>query len=480
MTATDERRSIVIIGAGMAGMAAARRLLGAGHDVTVLEARTRSGGRVHSVRGPFADGMHTEAGPLFVPTDHDHLMEYIRLTGLEDRLVPVSPEHLGGFHYLRGERYLHHGATPEIWNRDGSLTPASWPGELHDDELDADLDALAELIVARVEGGLGDVDDPSWPPAHLHGADEINALEWLASLGASPDAVELIRVAHLASYGDNGRDVSPLFFLQQWADLRRLGTAGSYTVIEGGNDAIANRLAALLGTVIDYGCEVTDIRHDDRGVEVGYLRRGARTALRADHVISAIPFACLDEIAIEPALPPAKAAAVHELKGTSLAHLFIQCKERVWRRPDGRGVIALTGTDTELATIMRDATFAVPGSRGILDLFMVGPQAERMDALDDDARLSAALEALETMFPGISEAAEGAHYHSWNTERFSRGDYVTYTTGQFLRLWPHVATPVGRIHFAGDQTAVKSGWMDGAIRSGHRAAAEILDDIAAA
>lgn len=454
-------------------MTAAYQLRQSGHDVTVLEARTRAGGRVHTVRGEFAEGMHAEAGPLFVPSDHEFLMKYIRLTGLEGSLTPVAPENLGGFHYLRGERYLHHGGRPERWNRDGTLTEVDWPGVLLDEERGADLDGLAELALSRIEGGLGDVDDPSWPPAHLIGFDEMNALEWLGSLGASPDAVELIRVGHLASYGDNGRDVSPLFFLQQWVDLRRLGTADGYTVIGEGNDAIVRRLATMLSGSIEYGCEVTEIRQSGDGVELAFVRRGASTTVRADYAISAIPFSCLREVKVSPALPAEKRAVVDELNGTALSHLFIQCSERVWRRPDGRGVIALTGTDTELASIMRDATFHRPGARGILDLFMVGPQAERMDALPDVQRLPVALETLEDMFPGISRVAEGAVYHSWNSEKYSRGDYVTYTVGQFVRLWPHVATPVGRIHFAGDQTAVKSGWQDGAISSAHRAAAEI-------
>jgi monoamine oxidase len=106
---------------------------------------------------------------------------------------------------------------------------------------------------------------------------------------------------------------------------------------------------------------------------------------------------------------------------------------------------------------------------------MTGEQAERMDALDPDARLPLALERLEKIFPGIAEVAEGAAFHSWNLDPFSRGDFVFYSQGQFTELWPHVATPVGRIHFAGDQTAVKSGWQDGAIMSAHRAAREVVE-----
>ena len=103
-----------------------------------------------------------------------------------------------------------------------------------------------------------------------------------------------------------------------------------------------------------------------------------------------------------------------------------------------------------------------------------------MDELDEAKRLPHALVELERVFPGISDVAEGAVYHSWNQDPFSRGDYVFYSSGQFNELWPHVATPEGRIHFAGDQTAVKSGWQDGAISSGHRAALEIANNAPAA
>ena len=104
---------------------------------------------------------------------------------------------------------------------------------------------------------------------------------------------------------------------------------------------------------------------------------------------------------------------------------------------------------------------------------MVGPQSELMDELGEEERLPHALTALEEVFPGISDVAEGAVYHSWTSDPFSRGDYVWYSPGQFNELWPHVATPEGRLHFAGDQTSVKSGWQDGAISSGHRAVREI-------
>src|SRR5215210_4681618 len=73
------RKRVIILGAGLAGLSAAYQLTRAGHDVTILEARTRAGGRVHTLRAPFADGLHAEAGAMFIPESHDLVMQYIKL-----------------------------------------------------------------------------------------------------------------------------------------------------------------------------------------------------------------------------------------------------------------------------------------------------------------------------------------------------------------------------------------------------------------
>lgn len=465
---------VVVIGAGAAGLAAAYQLRLAGHEVTVFEARSIPGGRVRSLRAEFADGLHAEAGALFVPLEHEYLMKYVGLTGLSHELDPIPPAQLGGFYYLRGEKYLDSGAGPRRWAADGSLQPSDWPGELTEEERRAGLDELYETLLDSVEGGLGDPLDAGWPPRHLEPLEEKTMLEVLRSLGASEAAAELMRVSHLAAYGDNGRDLSPLFMIQQWVDARRLGSTAAWTTMRGGNDRWLHRLAATLKTEIHYGTEVTAIDDSAATVAVSVVRNGRTSVVEADHVVCAVPFAVLRGIDIKPELPTAKRKAIDGIEGTKISHLFIQCARRVWRRPDGQGLFALSFTDTDLATILRDSTFNQRGPRAILDLYMTGPQAERMDALDDEERLPLALTELEKIFPGISEVAEGSAFHSWNLDPHSRGDFVFYSQGQFAELWPHVAAPVGRIHFAGDQTAVRSGWQDGAIESAHRAAREIV------
>lgn len=95
-------KRVIIIGAGLAGLSAAYELTQAGHDVTVLEARTRPGGRVHTLRDPFADGLYAEAGATRVPNHHHFTLQYAELFGLT--LDPFEPPDSPSIYYVRGKR----------------------------------------------------------------------------------------------------------------------------------------------------------------------------------------------------------------------------------------------------------------------------------------------------------------------------------------------------------------------------------------
>ena len=99
---TAAGKKIIIIGAGLAGLSAGYELTQAGHDVTILEARTRPGGRVHTLRDPFAEGLHAEAGATRIPDHHQFTLKYAELFGLI--LDPFEPHGAASIYYLRGQR----------------------------------------------------------------------------------------------------------------------------------------------------------------------------------------------------------------------------------------------------------------------------------------------------------------------------------------------------------------------------------------
>src|SRR5262245_35366155 len=95
-------KKVIIVGAGLAGLSAAYELTQAGHDVTVLEARTRPGGRVHTLRDPFADGLYADAGAARIPDHHHFTLQYAELFGL--KLDPFQPVDLPSIYHVRGKR----------------------------------------------------------------------------------------------------------------------------------------------------------------------------------------------------------------------------------------------------------------------------------------------------------------------------------------------------------------------------------------
>lgn len=117
-------RKVLVIGAGLAGLSAAYELSQANHEVTILEARTRAGGRVQTLREPFADGMYAEAGAMYVYDNHDWTMKYIKLFGVA--LDPVAPPTLASLVHLRGHRMVMKPGQSVVWPF--AFSPDEMPG----------------------------------------------------------------------------------------------------------------------------------------------------------------------------------------------------------------------------------------------------------------------------------------------------------------------------------------------------------------
>jgi len=98
------RKRVIVVGAGLAGLVAGWELGRAGHDVTIVEARGEPGGRVQTLRAPFADGLYAEAGPIFIPDNHDLTLGYVRLFDLP--LEPVDSRGTGKIYFVRGRRFV--------------------------------------------------------------------------------------------------------------------------------------------------------------------------------------------------------------------------------------------------------------------------------------------------------------------------------------------------------------------------------------
>jgi monoamine oxidase len=434
------RKNVIVVGAGLAGLAAADALARAGHQVVVCEARERPGGRIETLRAPFADGQYAEAGALFVPGDHELTLGYLKRFRLA--LQPAMPPFEAGLAYVRGRRIASNwGGRHE------------WPFRLMPEERRLGLAGMWEKYVVDTTRDPG--------PEAL---DRMSAAELLRRRGASAEAIELLRIGLLDMIGDGIESYSALQLRERVA---RIPPPAARFTIAGGTELLPNALAIELRGKIRYGCPVAGIEQTDRFVAV----RTPGDRLIADYVICTTPFSVLRRLAVTPAFTAGKRRAIEELAYTSVMRVFLQFQRRIWT---AENLYLLTTTDLPVRWIF-DHTVNQPGSRGILEAQITGPHARRVADMSEAERIEFALKHLEEVFPGIRNHYERGVTKSWDQDPWARGAFAYFRPGQLLSLRPRLAPAEGRIHFAGDHTSAWSGWMQGALESGLRAAHEVLE-----
>jgi monoamine oxidase len=447
------KKKVIVVGAGFAGLAAAWELVQLGHDVTVLEAQTRPGGRVYTLRSPFSDGLYAEAGAISYSESCRHMVRYVKGFGLTG--TPLGPRGNPVYH-LHGRRLSWKpGEKPE------------WPYDLSPGEQGQ---SLAQLIVKyfSVVEKIGDPGDPAWRPDAFKDWDQVTLAGWLKGQGASAAAVELL--GNGVWWGHGWSEVSALHRIVSDVGLF-LMSARVYT-IEGGTDLLAQAFAKALRERIWYGAPVTEIEQTADGVRVACEQRGVRHAFTADRAVCAVPVPTLRRIRFTPGLPPAKRQIVDSLEHSPVTRVFLQSRRRFWA---DRGEAGGAATDLPIDLVSehpfvrgKDA-----GPRGILECHMRGAQAQAAGVLDEEGRFAFTLGELEKVHPGFRDHFEGGASYAWHDDPWAGGGYAWWKPGQMTAWVPELARAETRIHFAGDHTSWLSRTMEGALESGNRAAREV-------
>jgi len=445
-------KRVIIIGAGLAGLSAAHELTQAGHDVTILEARTRPGGRVHTLRDPFAEGLYAEAGASRIPNHHHFTLKYVELFGLT--LDPFEPVDLPSVYHVRGKRLL--------------LTPGQkveWPYDLTAEERALGLNGMRQKYVWSMLDEVGDVTDPNWPPQDLlRKYDQMNRSDLWRSRGASEEAIALLS---LGGIDDRIETWSALFMLRNQALNRK---RSQYSKIRGGNDLLPRAFAGRLAEKIFYGSPVVRIEQNAQVVKAVFRRAAAYHTLVGEYLICAVPFSVQKNIEVVPAFSIEKQWAIEQLPYLSASKIFLQSKKRFWAVAGQSGFAT---TDLPVSQVW-DVTYKQPGTRGILQAFPISLHSRRITDMTEQERIKLVLEQVERIYPGMREHFEGGVSKCWDEDEWTRGASAYYKPGQFSSLLPHVARPEGRIYFAGEHTSVWiDGWMQGALESGNRVAREV-------
>jgi len=441
-----------VIGAGLAGLSTAFELTQAGHNVTVLEARTRPGGRVYTLRDPFAEGLYAEAGASRIPNHHHHTLKYVDLFGLE--LEPFEPSDLRSVYHVRGKRI---GVTPG--------QKVEWPYKLTAEERALGLSGIRQKYIWSMLGEVGDVRDPNWPSLELlKKYDQMNRSDCWRSRGASSEAIALMS---LGGIDDRVETWSTLFMLRNQALNRDLK---EYYKIRGGNDLLPKAFASRLSEKIQYNSPVVRIEQQSHSVKVIFVRAGAHHTLTADYLICAIPFSVQKKIEVSPAFSIEKQRAIQGLSYLSGSKIFLQSKKRFWLAD---GFSGFATTDLPIRVVW-DVSHKQPGTRGILMAYPISLHSRQVTGMAENERINLALKNVEMIYPGMREHFEGGVTKCWDEDQWARGVSSYYRPGQFSSILPHVARSEGRIHFAGEHTSIWiDGWMQGALESGNRVAREV-------
>ena len=452
---TARAKRVIVVGAGLAGLAAASELIQAGHDVIILEARTRAGGRVFTMREPFADGLYAEAGAMQVFDSHQWTMKYIKLFGLE--LDPIRPSGLSSIVYIGGKRI--------------QLTPgksAYWPIALAADERKLVPRELWEKYVVPVLQEVREAEALNEVSGSLKKYDQITFSEFLRRRGASPAAVALFKIGLPSGLGDGADAVSALDLLREAA--HREDRKQSYT-IRGGTDNLAKAFAARLSEKITYGVPVVAIEQTGSDVKAVCSQAGRHQTFTGDHLVCAVPFSILKRIQVSPGFSRGKQLAIEQLEYTSVARVYLQTRKRFWL---DEGLSGSASTDLAVMSVF-ERSINQPGTRGILESYMAGQPARRVTAMRNGERIRATLAGMKTVYPDLPEYFEGGAAKCWDEDEWARGAYVWFRPGQMSSLLPHISRAEGRIHFAGEHASTSPGWMQGALESGNRVAREIVE-----
>jgi monoamine oxidase len=442
---------VCVVGAGYAGLTAARRLQQNGKTVAVLEARDRVGGRIWTQK--LSDGSPVDRGGAWLGPKHDAMFGLAREMGVSTYKTWVKGAHLlvDG---ARTRRYT--GLIPKI------------------SPLAVGTIAWTQLKVDRMSKQLP-LDAP-WTAKRAAEWDARTLADFLEHTGIRTKiARDLFEMAVRGLFTGDLNDVSFLHFLFLVRGHGSINTLFSIengaqeNMIEGGAGSIARLMADELGDAIHLSAPARSItQHDDHVVVIADDR-----TVSARHVVVAVPPALALEIEFDPVLPDDRLTLYRNDVGGPETKTLVVYDEPFWRADGFSGQTSEPGSAAEVTL---DATPAA-GSPGVIASFTFGPIADHMDALDRAVRRRMVLSALTSRLGPRAASPSEFIETPWFAEEWTRGCSFAHIRPGFLSRYGHLLRePFARVHWAGTETATMShGAMDGAVRSGERAATEILD-----
>ena len=423
--------TVAIVGAGMSGLIAARALLARGIDTVVLEAADRPGGRLLAETSVL--GSRVDLGGQWIGHGHhraENLVAELGLTPYQMR----SPK------------------SPAILFEGKKISSASAP-------------VIVSYIAVGVADALSRIRGRSW-------SNEASLQSWIDKV-PSRRARQLLEALTNACFTADADQLSVEAFMQMvrhegglWAMMKTVGGAQENLLIEGAGELV-EQLAVSLGPRVFLDCPVTAINQRDGAVELDT----PRGRVRARKVLITVPPPIIGRIAFNPPLPRER-AALSDTTAMGVVYKALAIYETpFWRDRVHAESICLGGIP---CAVFDSST---PDGPGHLCILVGGSAARALDDMDVNERQSALLGPLAALVGTEVLTPVGWHDKAWHRDSFVGGGYAALPAiGTTDGFYPVASTPVGDLHWAGTETATEhAGYMEGAIESGQRAAAEILE-----
>ncbi|HEY1710795.1 MAG TPA: FAD-dependent oxidoreductase [Rhizomicrobium sp.] len=437
---------VIVVGAGAAGLKAAQELVAAGRTVLVLEANERVGGRLKRTE---AAGQVGDVGGQWIGVGHDVLLDEGKRLGIDTYQQYETGKTVLE---LRGKLAHFTGAVPKMpilsllelfrlqkrWEREMKTVPADAPWTAPKG---------AEWDSETLE---------SWIVRHVH----------------TEAARAFARLVPRGAWAAEARQVSYLWFLDA---LRSAGGLDYLMAVKGGAldrkfkggmQQIPQRIAGELGDRVILGAPVQRIVQDADGVHV----TTAKGDFHARFAIVAVPPGPASRIQFEPHLPASRDGLQQRMPMGAIIKIIVAYETPFWREAGLSGQVA-TGDDV-LGIVMDDTRETGPA---MLLCFIEGRHAVEMSAAGKDVRKQKAIESLVRFFGPKAADCIAYEDNDWLVEPYAHGYVGHMPPGVMTRFGSALREPCGRIHWAGSETSAEwAGYIEGALRSGIRAAREVV------
>jgi monoamine oxidase len=444
------RADVVVIGAGLAGLSAASDLVKSGHSVVVLEARDRVGGRTLNL--PVGDGEVIEVGGEWVGPGQDRIQARAKEFGIKTFKT-----------WTKGAQIFDYAGTQTHFT--GEIPPLPSAEASDFDQLLSKVVALEKTVPST----------KPWTAPNAATLDSQTVQTYIDANSSTTGAQFLLDLAVKAILATDSRDVSLLhamwYFNAGNGVLNLAGTAGGAqdSRFVGGSQLVSIELAKRLGKRVVLNAPARRISQGRDGVTV---QTDAGTFNGKLAIVATSPMLA-GRIDYEPALPALRDGLTQRVPNGSTIKYEAVFPTPWWR---AQGLSGYWNSDRPPLHFGYDNS-PPSGKPGVLLGFVVGEEARALGAQPYKTRRSTVLNAFARLFGSRATKPTELIEHNWSEEEWTRGCYAGYMPpGVWTDFGEALRTPIGRLHWAGTETAeVFPGYMDGAVRSGERAAAEVAD-----